>query len=70
MATQQAEKNLMSEINEDITYNNKPKTVRPNIDHLIKRILQERRKEKKKNLIIFLIVLVVVVGSITFSYNN
>jgi len=30
--------------------NNKDKTARPNIDHLIKKIIVERRRERKKSI--------------------
>jgi len=42
---------------------------RPNIDHLVKRILVERRKLKRKNLIVFLAVLSLVVMIVLFLYN-
>ena len=42
---------------------------RPNIDHLIKRILVDRRKQRRKNLIVFLAVLSLVVMIVLFLYN-
>ncbi len=42
---------------------------RPNIDHLIKRILVDRRKQRRKNLIVFLAVLSVIVMIFLFLYN-
>ena len=42
---------------------------RPNIDHLVKRILVERRKLKRKNLIVFLAVFLVAVIIALFLYN-
>ena len=42
---------------------------RPNIDHLVKRILVERRKLKRKNLIVFLAVLSVIVMIVSSLYN-
>ena len=39
----QAQKKIISEISPQ------EKVLRPNIDHLIKRIIQERRQEKKKH---------------------
>ena len=50
--------------------NNIDDTVRPNIDHLIKRILVERRKEKKKNFLIFILILSVIFGLIILAASN
>ena len=48
----------------------KAHTERPNIDHLIKRILVERRKKNAKNILI-LSLFVLIVGSIMiFSFNE
>ena len=67
MTSQLKENNLLSE-NEKHTPNTiKPKAKRPNIDHLIKRILVERRKETKKTFIIFALIIVAIGGSITIS---
>ena len=44
------------------------KTVRPNIDHLIKRILVERRREKKKSIILGAISLSVILFFYFFQY--
>jgi len=67
--TSQLEKNNFSLENEKHTPNTiKPKVKRPNIDHLIKRIIVERRKETKKNtLIIFALIIVAIGGSLTIS---
>ena len=43
---------LSQEVKEVLKETKKPARERPNIDHLIKRILVDRRKENKKNLII------------------
>ena len=48
----------------------KLKKERPNIDNLIKRILDERRKEQKKNFVIFTFILLVLGGSVAFSLSN
>ena len=65
------EENTQSkELNADLQTKVKLKSNRPNIDHLIKRILTERRKEKKKNILIFVFVLLIVFGSMVFSYYN
>tara|TARA_B110000967_G_C18809291_1_gene522709 strand:+ start:445 stop:591 length:147 start_codon:yes stop_codon:yes gene_type:complete len=41
----------------------KTKAVRPNIDHLIKRIMVKRRKEQQKNLVIFVFSLLAIAGA-------
>tara|TARA_B110000114_G_scaffold148615_1_gene158736 strand:- start:165 stop:377 length:213 start_codon:yes stop_codon:yes gene_type:complete len=65
------EENTQSkELNADLQTKEKLKSNRPNIDHLIKRILTERRKEQKKNILIFVFVLLIVFGSMVFSYYN
>ena len=46
------------------------KHTRPNIDHLIKRILVERRTEKKKNLAVFIVILLTIFGFIIFFLYN
>jgi hypothetical protein len=40
----------------------KPKLERPNIDHLIKRILDERRKYKKKSILSIIFALIILSG--------
>jgi hypothetical protein len=47
----------------------KLKAVRPNIDHLIKRILVERRKSEKRSLLIFSAILLIVATIITLKFN-
>lgn len=37
---------------------------RPNIDHLIKKIIVEREKENKKNLIIIGFIFLIIIGSL------
>jgi|TARA_B100000780_G_scaffold231536_1_gene171356 hypothetical protein len=66
MATQHKENNFSIEAKKDLPNIKKAKTVRPNIDHLIKKILTERRKEQQKNSIVFVSVLLVIAGSIFF----
>ncbi len=41
----------------DLSLSHEEKIQRPNIDHLIKRIMTERRREKKNNIIMISIVL-------------
>jgi len=48
--------------------NNIDDTVRPNIDHLIKRILVERRRGKKKSIILGAISLSVILFFYFFQY--
>ena len=43
---------------------------RPNIDHLIKRIIVERRKEQRKNLLIFSFLFLAISGIIIASINS
>ena len=47
----------------------KLEAVRPNIDHLIKRILVERRKSDKRSLLIFSAILLIVATIITLKFN-
>ena len=65
------EDNILSrELNADVQTKEKLKPNRPNIDHLIKRILIERRKEQRKNFIIFATIILVIAGSMALSINN
>ena len=48
----------------------KSKVERPNIDHLIKRIIVERRKEQRKNLLILLFLFLAISGIIIASINS
>lgn len=43
------------------------KSKRPNIDHLIKRILTERRKESRKTFFIFVFILIIIAGVVAIS---
>ena len=43
---------------------------RPNIDHLIKRILTERRKANKKNIFAFIVIFLLVGGLSIYSLYN
>jgi hypothetical protein len=43
---------------------------RPNIDHLIKRILVERRKEQKKLVLTSVFISMAITGLVVFSYYN
>ena len=70
MTTQIKENNLSERIIKSPSTTTKSKLQRPNIDHLIKRILTERRKEQNKNILIFVFVLLLVFGSVIFSYYS
>ena len=61
--------NMNSEINQDAKQasNYSP---RPNIDHLIKRIVVERRKERKNNLITLTLSFLVVAVLAIFVSNG
>ena len=69
MTTQQ-KKDSVEIVNEVLPLMKKGMKERPNIDHLIKRILTERRQEERKNIYIFTMVLTVVVGIIIFMYYS
>ena len=56
MKAQLKENTLQPETNESLTSIKKPRQARPNIDHLIKKILTERRKQEKKNIILIISV--------------
>ena len=47
---------------------NKDKTVRPNIDYLIKKILVERRQERKKTITLGAIFLSIILFFTFFQY--
>tara|TARA_B110000967_G_C18288463_1_gene272584 strand:+ start:151 stop:435 length:285 start_codon:yes stop_codon:yes gene_type:complete len=60
-------KNISVEKKLEFQSKEKPKIARPNIDHLIKRILVERRNEQKKIFLLFIFVLLVIVGITLFT---
>ena len=64
MKSQLKENNFSVEAKINLPDIKKAKTARPNIDHLIKRILTERRKAQQKNFIVLVSVLLVIAGSI------
>ena len=66
MTTQLKENNSSKEFKKDQAKITKPRIARPNIDHLIKRILVERRKESKKNTLVFALILLVILGITVF----
>ena len=46
----------------------KPKVERPNIDHLIKRILDERRQSQKRSILSIIFAFIILSG-ITLSFK-
>tara|TARA_B110000881_G_C18352402_1_gene402145 strand:- start:105 stop:317 length:213 start_codon:yes stop_codon:yes gene_type:complete len=70
MKIQLKENNFSIKIKKDVSNTEEPNFVRPNIDHLIKRILIERRKEQRKNFTIFATIILVIAGSMALSINN
>ena len=69
MTTQFKKNNLLAETNKVLPKIEKNQNGRPNIDHLIKKILTERREANKKNSI-SIIVVVIAICIITFYINN
>tara|TARA_B100000780_G_C21061309_1_gene426581 strand:+ start:409 stop:621 length:213 start_codon:yes stop_codon:yes gene_type:complete len=70
MTVELKETNLTTDVSESLANEKKPKLDRPNIDHLIKRILTERRKQEKKNIIILIVILAIVSGLVLASFSN
>ena len=69
MTTQFNKNNLSAEINKVLPEIEKKQNGRPNIDHLIKKILTERREANKKNFLSITVV-VIAICIITFYINN
>jgi|TARA_B110000971_G_C19546184_1_gene292499 hypothetical protein len=70
MKTTTEDNTLSRELNADVQTKEKHKPNRPNIDHLIKRILTERRKQERKNLTVFMGILLIIGCTIMFSYYS
>ncbi len=70
MTTQLKEKNLSINAKEDLSFVIKHNKERPNIDHLIKKILIERRKRQKKNLFTSAAFLLIFATFIAISIYN
>jgi hypothetical protein len=68
MKTNFKKDNFSEDVKQDISTLNKTKVLRPNIDHLIKKILVERRKQDRKNFFIFSFILFIAAGSVLISY--
>ena len=56
--------------NKYLSNEKKPIVSRPNIDHLIKRIIIEKRKEKKKNLFVGCAIVLIFGGLCIFAISN
>ena len=71
MSVQYNENNFSTEnrsASHTITQNNKDKITKPNIDHLIKRILVERRRKKRNSLFLGYLVLSIIL--IFYFFQN
>ena len=68
METNFKKDNFSEDVKQDISSLKKTKVLRPNIDHLIKKILVERRKQDRKNFFIFSFILFIAAGSVLISY--
>tara|TARA_B110000967_G_C18508141_1_gene374967 strand:- start:287 stop:493 length:207 start_codon:yes stop_codon:yes gene_type:complete len=60
----QAQKKIVPEISPQ------EEVLRPNIDHLIKRIIEERRQEKRNTIMLVIPVLLVIVALFYFYTQN
>ena len=69
MSSKAIKTKLSQEVKQNFSELKKSQKTRPNIDHLIKRILVERRSQERKNLIVFLAVLLVAGIIALFLYN-
>jgi len=69
MKTNLKEKNFLVAENSDVAKVKKVRAVRPNIDHLIKRILVERRKQEKKHFLVFTVIISVFVVVAFYIYS-
>jgi|TARA_B110000967_G_C18539269_1_gene389769 hypothetical protein len=70
MTTQHKENNLSKEAVDVSPHVKISIKNRPNIDHLIKRILTERRKTNKKNIFAFIVIFLLVGGLSIYSLYN
>jgi len=62
--------NLSTKTNIDAVKVKGPIKERPNIDHLIKRILSERRKQEKKNIFTVTFILLIIGATTLVSIYN
>ena len=70
MNDQLKKNNLTENAIGDLQKKNIYKAKRPNIDHLIKKILIEKRKEKKKSAVTFLVCLLTITIATVFFLKN
>ena len=68
METNFKKDNFSEDVKQDISSLKETKVLRPNIDHLIKKILVERRKQDRKNFFLFSFILFIAAGSVLISY--
>ena len=68
MTIQSNESNLKIDADVERPNSEKSKSARPNIDHLIKRIIMERRNESRKNLYILIFILLVIIGFVILTF--
>ena len=68
MRTNFKKDNFSEDVKQGISTLKNTPVLRPNIDHLIKKILVERRKRDRKNFSIFSFILFIVVGSVLIFY--
>ena len=64
------ESSLIGEVQKDLTVVKTSIRGRPNIDHLIKRIIVEKRNKKKKDALVFVFFILLVTGVLTLTLNN
>tara|TARA_B110000967_G_C18871351_1_gene555603 strand:+ start:216 stop:425 length:210 start_codon:yes stop_codon:yes gene_type:complete len=68
MSSQYNENNFSTEsTSASVALNNTNKTARPNIDHLIRRILTERRRERRNAIILGFVILTAILTFIYFQ---
>ena len=67
MIARHKKNNFSAGANQDFNNLEKTKIERPNIDHLIKKILNERRQQHRKKFLIFSVIVLVAVGSMVIS---
>ena len=68
MRIQSKERNFKINAEDERPNSEQSKSARPNIDHLIKRIITERRNESRKNLYILIFILLVITGFVIFTF--
>jgi len=64
------ESSVIAEVQKDLTVVKTSIRGRPNIDHLIKRILVEKRNKKKKDALVFMFFILLVSGVLTLTLSN